>query len=270
MTRHITMDDYTAGAPKETRSSSSSSSNDPFRPADLTPHDASTDTIPSVGNHSEEIRPGLFIVFEGGEGCGKTTQAKFLYDQLVTWGLPALLTREPGDSNLGIPLRKILLSKDEAPQDKMAETFLFMADRREHVTQVIRPALAAEKIVVCDRYTASTMAYQGFANNQDLQEIDFLNGIASRGVVPDLTIYLNITVEIGLERAKRVERTRFEEKDLEYHRRVQRGFNYQFRNATPGTWVHLDASQSITQVRRMVLSAVFDLLLNRGYFSDVN
>jgi dTMP kinase len=150
----------------------------------------------------------------------------------------------------------------------MAETFLFMADRREHVTQVIQPALAAEKIVVCDRYIASTVAYQGFANKQDLQEIEYLNKIASRGVVPDLTIYLNIDPEVGLERAKRVERTRFEENSLEYHRAVQRGFQYQFRNAAPGSWVHIDASQSVTTVRWMVLSAVFDRLLSLGYFTD--
>lgn len=240
--------------------------NDPFRPADLKSYDALEKNVKPA--ELPQPRSGLFIVFEGGDGSGKSTQAAFLHEQLVSWELPSVLTREPGDSALGIPVRTILLSQDEAPKDKMAETFLFMADRREHVTQLIIPALEAKKIVVCDRYTASTMAYQGYGNEQNLLQIAYLNTIASAGVTPDLTIYLNIDPEIGLERARRVERTRFEEKSLEYHHRVRDGFQHEMRKASAGTWVNIDARQSITTVRRMVLSSVFDLLLSRGYFTD--
>lgn len=176
-------------------------------------------------------------MLEGGEGCGKSTQLSCLEQWLTTtpqWqnllvaGLVrgVLLTREPGGTHLGKALRQLLLGQElDMDIQPQAELLLYAADRAQHVTQVIRPALADGYWVLCDRYIDSTVAYQGYGRGLDLALIGQLNTIATGGLVGDLTLWLKIEAEVGLERTRqRGVADRMEQADLEFHQRVQQGF----------------------------------------------
>jgi dTMP kinase len=213
-------------------------------------------TAETTQNHLKTAgfqKKGLFFVFEGGEGSGKSTQAELLSDALNTFGVPNTLTREPGDSELGKKLREILLSRNDAPFSKKAEAFMFMADRAEHMAKVVKPVLDADGVVICDRFSASTISYQGYGNRLNLGMLEDMSDWAADYFVPDVTYFLNIKPEVGLERAKRVERTRFEDETLEYHRRVQQGFMTQMEQKV-APWVHVDASRSIRTVHEIVIN----------------
>jgi len=165
---------------------------------------------------------GLFITLEGGEGAGKTTQGQRLTAWLEAHSTrPVLYTREPGGTPLGRTLREILL---HAPLQPMATTelLLYAADRAEHVARVIRPALADDGIVVCDRFIDSTVAYQGYGRGLDLALIAQLNRIATGGLLPDLTLWFRLDPERGL--ARRDDHDRLEAAGLAFHRRVHDGF----------------------------------------------
>jgi dTMP kinase len=140
----------------------------------------------------------VFITLEGGEGVGKTTQQALLALQLRQAGYPCLCTREPGGTALGRALREILLHGD--PLTPLAELFLYAADRAEHVQKCILPALAAGQVVVCDRFTDSTLAYQGYGRGLDLQQVRQLNHLATGGLQPHLTLWLDLPPEVGLAR----------------------------------------------------------------------
>lgn len=161
----------------------------------------------------------MFISFEGGEGCGKTTQIELLSKYLTSKGKDVVITKEPGGTALGIELRKILLEKEP---EVLSEIFLFAADRVEHVEKVIKPALDKNKTIICDRYMDSTLAYQlgGRGLPEDL--VRYTNWVASRGLVPDITILLDVPVEVGLKRAKeRGNIDRFEKELVVFHERVR-------------------------------------------------
>ncbi len=163
----------------------------------------------------------MFISFEGGEGCGKSTHARMLKEYLESSGKEVVLTREPGGTQFGSTIRKMLLDNDLSIE-MTTEMFLFCADRVEHVEKVIRPALSEGKIVISDRYIDSTIAYQlgGRALPEDL--VRYLNWISSKGLVPDLTFLLDIPVEEGLKRtAERGKTNRFENEILAFHERVR-------------------------------------------------
>jgi len=145
--------------------------------------------------------PGLFITFEGIEGTGKSTHAKRLFDFLEENGYPVLFTAEPGGTEVGNQIRSILLHPQTGEVDAVTELFLFEASRREHVLQVIQPALQAGKIVLCVRFCDSTIAYQGFGRGLSIETIQCLNQLATNGVVPDLTLLLDIDPEEGLRRS---------------------------------------------------------------------
>lgn len=196
---------------------------------------------------------GLFVVFEGGEGSGKSTQAERLANALSDAEIPHVLTREPGDTELGRELRKILLADDREPMSKKAEALLFTADRAEHVEKVILPALREGKVVVCDRYIASTIAHQSYGNGLDIETIRTLSDWASDGLYPDITFYLSIYPPIGLQRAHmRGKVNRIDAKGLEYHTAVRQGFDVQVDD----TWAKLDARDSIHSIHQEVVARV--------------
>ena len=194
---------------------------------------------------------GLFITLEGGDGVGKTTQQALLSERLRQEGYACLCTREPGDTALGKMLRDLLLYRD--PLARVTELLLYAADRAEHVSKVITPALAARQVVVCDRFTDSTLAYQGYGRKLDLEKIRQLNHLATGGLQPHLTLWLDLPPEVGLARAKA--RDRLEQERLEFHRRVYQGFQA-LAAAEPQRIVRVSAQGSPAEVAARLWSVV--------------
>jgi dTMP kinase len=212
---------------------------------------------------------GRFITIEGPDGGGKTTQAERLRDHLVALGESVHLTREPGGTWLGERLREVLLARtgDEsaataagtAPvttRDPLTDAFLFNAARRQLVREVIRPALDSGMTVICARYADSTLAYQGYGAGVDLAQLRAMADIATDGLQPDLTIVLDLPVEVGLARKAPGDVTRFEaEFDVEFHRRVRDGF-LALAAAEPARFVVIDANATVDDVAAQVRAAV--------------
>ena len=174
----------------------------------------------------------MFISFEGIEGSGKSTAQRLLAEHLQGLGYDPLLPREPGGCALGRSLRPILLDARTRGLSSRAELYLFLADRAQHVAEVIRPALEAGQTVLCDRYADSTLAYQGYGRGLDPEHLRRINDMATGGLMPDLTLLLDLPVHCGLERAglrNREEGTvlsegRFDAESLEFHERVRQGY----------------------------------------------
>jgi dTMP kinase len=165
---------------------------------------------------------GLFVTLEGPEGGGKTTQAALLAEALLREGRDVLLCAEPGGGPIPRAIRALLLDPASSGMTPRAELLLFLAARAQHVDETIRPALDAGRIGVCDRFSDSTLAYQGYAGGLDLDQITALNAFATGGLLPDLTLVLDIDARSGLVRQQ--EWNRMEAKGLEYHERVREGF----------------------------------------------
>ena len=172
----------------------------------------------------KELKRGIFITFEGVEGCGKSTHSRLLCDFLKGRGYSCFLTREPGGTKLGEEVRKILLHSDGIDISDLAELFLFEAARAQIVGESIKPGLAAGKIVICDRFSDATVCYQGYAGGVDLKAIETLNRVSSDGLKPDLTILLDVDTAMGLRRAKSKGIDRMERKKFAYHKRVRAGY----------------------------------------------
>lgn len=174
----------------------------------------------------------MFITFEGIEGCGKSTQSRMVLDLLQKRGVPTLWTRQPGGCELGGRLRSLLLGREGDGLTPLSELFLYLADRAQHVAEVIRPALAAGKVVLCDRFTDSTVAYQGYGRGLDVSLIHRLNAVAVDGCLPDLTLILDLPVETGLTRARSRNADqgqteaegRFEAEETAFHQRIRDGY----------------------------------------------
>jgi dTMP kinase len=204
---------------------------------------------------------GRLIVFEGVEGCGKTTQLRrsqaWLLEQFEKLGCDSMLsvmtTREPGGTELGLGLRQLLLDhRAQEPIQDRAELLLYAADRAQHVTGYLQPHLAAGALILCDRYTDSTVAYQGYGRGLSLPLIEQLNQIATTGLVSDLTLWLDVEVEVGLARMqRRGQADRMEQANLEFHRRVQQGFQALYEEH-PQRIVRIDASLSEEAVAEQV------------------
>lgn len=193
--------------------------------------------------------PGLFITFEGGEGSGKTTQVAKLAAKLAKAGYPLVQTKEPGGTQIGQVLRGMLLSK-EPPLCQITELLLMIADRAQHVTEVIRPALQKGTIVLCDRYLDSTLAYQGGGRGHDQEMLAKLNALACDGVYPTRTYLLDVTVKEGLTRAgKRGTLDAFEQETLDFHSRVLSAYRYlALRNENLKRIKIISASRTVEQV----------------------
>ncbi|WP_457621765.1 dTMP kinase [Persephonella sp.] len=168
---------------------------------------------------------GFFITFEGIEGAGKSTQAKLLYEFLREKGKKAVLTREPGGTDLGKKIRKILLSPAEEIFPPLAELMLYEADRNIHIHNVIKPYLNKGFYVISDRYIDSTVAYQGYARGIDIKLVEKLNSIASEGLTPDITFIIDIPVEEGMKRIQKYrKKDRIEQEEIDFHNRLREGF----------------------------------------------
>ena len=166
---------------------------------------------------------GKFITFEGSEGCGKSTQSKLLYEYLRSNGFNAVVLREPGGVKISEKIRNLLLDvKNESISD-VCEMLLYMAARAQVVEKLIKPELSKGKIVICDRFLDSTIAYQGFGLGLDIKAIKFIGNVAALGIKPDLTILLDLPVEKGLH-YRRNSLDRIEKRDLNYHKRVRNGY----------------------------------------------
>lgn len=182
---------------------------------------------------------GTFIVIEGGDGAGKSTQVRLLSRRLAREGYHVVTAREPGGSALGETVRRWL--KTRPGLTPLTELFLFSAARAQLVEEVIAPALADEGILVCDRFTASTLAYQGYGRGLALDLIRRLNQAATRGIQPDLTVFLEVPIEAGLARKAGEARDNFESEALEFHRRVREGY-LALASREPESWLVLDGT----------------------------
>jgi dTMP kinase len=203
---------------------------------------------------------GLFITFEGGEGCGKSTQSRLLLKKLEQQNVPVVLTHEPGGTALGNELRKTLKRKRDSFISPQAELFLLAASRAQLVAEVIRPALEEGKVVLCDRFTHSTLVYQGYGRGLDFTAIKMVNNMATGYLNPDLIILLDISPEQGLAR-KRSLKDRFELEDLSFHRRVREGY-LKMAAAEPDRWLVIDASLPKGKIAEIIRDRMSQLLPN--------
>lgn len=199
------------------------------------------------------MKKGLFITFEGCDGCGKTTQIELLNKYLSGKGYKTLLTREPGAKGLGEKLREILLNYDGEVSPN-CESFLFLADRAQHVDCIIKPALEDGKIILCDRHTDSTVAYQGYGRGLDLERIHQLNTIATSGLKPDLTIVLDVDVETSMKRVGK-EKDRMESAGIEFFKRVRQGF-LEIAKKEPQRVKVINSSDTIENIHKQIVELV--------------
>ncbi len=205
----------------------------------------------------------MFITFEGMEGCGKTTQIEKLASLFFKQDQETLCTREPGGSGLGCELRQILLHPENSDLCPVSELFLYLADRAQHVTSIIKPALAQNKIVISDRFADSTIVYQGYGRGLDTEMLLRLNNEAVQGLWPDLTFLLDIEPEAGLQRAKKRDLVtnkyhiegRFEMEQLEFHKRVREGY-LAWAALHPARFVVLDAKPAPNEIFAQVQKAL--------------
>ena len=202
------------------------------------------------------MKDGLFITFEGADGCGKTTQITLLNEYFNKAGKKTLLTREPGAGILGAKIRELLLNYDGEVSPN-CESFLFLADRAQHVDCMIKPALAEGTIVLCDRYTDSTLAYQGFGRELDIDRIKYLNKLATGGLRPDLTIVFDVDVETSLSRVGG-SKDRMESAGVEFFNRVRNGY-LEIAKQEPERVKVIDSSDTIENVHKKVVELVESL-----------
>jgi len=209
----------------------------------------------------------MFLTFEGIEGCGKSTQLLRLADRLRAGGTEPKLTREPGGTELGVALRSLLLEDGGARVDPAAELMLYAADRAQHIVEIIRPALEAGSIVLCDRFLDATLAYQGHGRGLPLAPMQELHRNAPLDLRPDRTLLFDLTAEVALGRARRrneelgvtTSEGRFENEALAFHRRVRDGY-LALALAEPRRIRVIDADGTIDAVSRRVCDALGDLL----------
>ena len=195
----------------------------------------------------------LFITFEGADGCGKTTQIELLNKYLHKKGFKTLVTREPGAKGLGEKLREILLNYDGEVSPN-CESFLFLADRAQHVDCVIKPALKDGVIVLCDRHTDSTVAYQGYGRQLDIEQIKKLNEIAVNGLKPDLTIVFDIDIETSMQRVGKT-KDRMESAGTDFFNRVRNGY-LAIAKEEPNRVKVINSADAIENIHKQVIELV--------------
>lgn len=199
----------------------------------------------------------MFLTFEGPEGSGKTTQLQLLCRALRARGLGVVGTREPGGTAIGEQIRAVLHDQANTGMVPAAEVLLYSAARAQHVREVIAPALERGDIVISDRYAESTLVYQGYGRGLDMAMLRAITAFATDGLWPDLVIYLDLDVELGLQRKQRAqaqgrgEWNRMDQEDLAFHRRVREGYLAMAREE-PGRWLVVDAAQPIEAIQRVI------------------
>ncbi|MEZ4516921.1 MAG: dTMP kinase [Chloroflexota bacterium] len=193
---------------------------------------------------------GLFITFEGPEGSGKSTQMSLLAEYLNGQGYGVVTSREPGGTSIGDQVRQVLHDTQNTEMTPMAEVLLYSASRAQLVEQLIRPTLAAGKTILLDRYADSTLAYQGYGRGLDLTQLKTLTQLATGGLVPDLTLFLDLDVAAGLARRRDQgeEMNRLDLETLEFHNRVRQGY-HALAAQSPERWVIVDADRSVEAVQ---------------------
>ena len=206
----------------------------------------------------------MFITLEGPEGSGKTSHVPHLVEFLREKGQTVFPTREPGGTSIGEQIREVLHSLKNPEMNPRTETLLYQAARAQFVEQIVKPHLAAGEIVLSDRYADSTIAYQGYGHQQDLDQVRSLVKYATGGLVPDLTILLDLDVEVGLERgsqrrAKGGEWNRLDAYQLDFHRRVRAGY-LEMVKQEPGRWVVVDAGRNWEKIQEEMREIIFTRL----------
>ncbi len=208
---------------------------------------------------------GLFITFEGIEGCGKSTQSKALKRHLSRRGFPVLLVKEPGTTAVGRVIRRLLKHKLEVEIDPITEFLLFEVARAQLVAEIVRPALKKGRIVISDRYGESTLAYQGYGRGVDVATIRNINEVATGGLKPDLIILPDLEVEEGLLRKGAASANdRFEREKLSFHLRVREGY-LKMAHADPERWLIVDATLSRREISETIWKSIQQILPESGY-----
>ncbi len=202
-------------------------------------------------------KKGLFITFEGADGCGKTTQLKLLKDYLESKGYEVVTTREPGAKGLGETIREILLNYDGEVSNR-CESFLFLADRAQNVDIIVNPAVNQGKIVLCDRHTDSSVAYQGYGRGLDIEEIKTLNNLATGGRKPDLTLVFDVDIQTSMARVGN-EKDRMESAGQEFFNRVRNGY-LELAKQEPDRIKVVDSTKSIEEVQKSVIAIISELI----------
>jgi dTMP kinase len=207
----------------------------------------------------------MFITLEGPEGSGKTSHMPALVAHVTEHGYTVFPTREPGGTSIGEQIRLVIHDLKNAEMQPRAETLLYQAARAQIVEQVIRPRLTAGEIVISDRYADSTIAYQGYGHQQDLDQVRALVAYATGGLVPDLTVLLDLDVELGLKRKTRdgSEWNRLDAYTVDFHKRVRAGY-LEMVKADPQRWVVVDAAQEWNEVQQALRTAVLRRLPPRA------
>ena len=201
----------------------------------------------------------LFITFEGGEGCGKSVQSRRLYRRLTKAGIPVILTHEPGVTALGKRITRLLKWSKDIKISPMAELLLFNTSRAQLVEEVIRPSLEKGVNVICDRFADSTTAYQGYGRLLDMETVAAANRAGTQGLVPDLTILLDMPVEEGLARKSDKNRDRFETESVNFHRNVREGY-LEMAESEPERWLVVVATQSKETIAGIIWQRVSPML----------
>jgi len=196
---------------------------------------------------------GLFITFEGVDGCGKSTQLELLKDYFIKSGRKVVVTREPGAKGLGETIRTILLDYDGDVSDR-CESFLFLADRAQNIDIIVKPALKEGKIVLCDRHTDSSAAYQGYGRGLDIEQINYLNDLATNSLKPDLTFVFDIDTETSMARVGK-NQDRMEKEGIEFQNRVRKGY-LEIARKEPNRVKVINASKSIEEIHNEVLKII--------------
>lgn len=209
------------------------------------------------------MKKGLFIVFEGGEGTGKTTAIDSIYNWIAENGFKCIKTREPGGIKISEQIRQVILSKDNITMDPKTEALLYTAARRQHLVEKVIPALESGIIVLCDRFIDSSLAYQGYARNLGIDEVMSINKFAIEEYMPDVSILFDLEPQIGLERINNNdfrEVNRLDLEKLDFHKKVREGYNVIYEK-NKGRMIKIDANQSkeniVNQIKKILLPRLF-------------